>query len=255
MTFKDHFSGHAADYAAARPNYPEALFDWLAERCQRRELAWDAGCGNGQASIALARRFRRLHASDPSAAQISAAIGTAGIDYRVEPAEASSLPDASVDLITVAQAYHWFDQRRFGAEADRVLRPGGLLAVFNYARSRVDADVDRVFAELHDRTLAEDWPAERQHAIETFRALPFPFPEMTDLPRFELHCAWNLGQYLAYLRSWSASQRHLHRTGRDAVTDAAPQFAQAWGDGERVRDVRWPLMLRLGRKPDRVPGA
>ncbi|PKM03097.1 MAG: hypothetical protein CVV17_04835, partial [Gammaproteobacteria bacterium HGW-Gammaproteobacteria-7] len=94
-----------------------------------------------------------------------------------------------------------------------------------------------------------------EHAIETFRELPFPFPEISGLPALELRCEWNLSQYLAYLRSWSASQRHLHRTGRDAVADAAPQFAQAWGDGERVRDVRWPLMLRLGRKPDRVPGA
>lgn len=249
MTFKDHFSGHAAAYAMARPTYPEALFDWLAAQAPGRELAWDAGCGNGQASVALARRFRRVHASDPSAGQIAAATPDERISYRVEPAEACSLPDASVDLITVAQAYHWLDHGRFATEATRALRPGGVLAVFNYARSSVDAGVDRIFAELHDRILAVDWPPERQHAVEGFRALPFPFPERHELPGFELRCDWMLDHYLAYLRSWSASQRHQRRTGRDAVADIAPTMTAAWGDPGQIRSVHWPLMLRVGWRP------
>ena len=53
MTFHDHFSGHATTYREARPSYPEALFDWLATQTPARDLVWDAGCGNGQASVAL----------------------------------------------------------------------------------------------------------------------------------------------------------------------------------------------------------
>ena len=250
VTFKDHFSGHAGDYATARPTYPAALFDWLVARCPDRELAWDAGCGNGQASLALARRFRRVHASDPSAEQIANARSDRRVSYRVEPAEACSLPDASAALITVAQAYHWIDHARFAAEARRVLVPAGLLAVFNYARSQVDGGtVDRIFGDLHDRTLAADWPPERQHAIAEFRALPFPFTELGAVPDFELRCDWTLAQYLAYLRSWSASRRHLARTGRDPVAAIAPAMAAAWGDPDTPRPVRWPLMLRVGRRP------
>src|SRR5687768_5001801 len=112
MGFKDHFSGHAAAYAQARPTYPPALFDWLAAACPRRDLAWDAGGGNGQASLALADRFAHVHASDPSTTQIDAAPTHPRIAWRVEPAEACSLGDGTADLVTVAQAYHWFDHAR-----------------------------------------------------------------------------------------------------------------------------------------------
>lgn len=249
MAFKDHFSGHAGGYAEARPTYPEALFDWLAAHCVRHELAWDAGCGNGQASLALAHRFRRVHASDPSSPQIAAAPADARIAWRVEPAEHCSLPDASADLVTVAQAYHWFDHARFCAEVRRVLRPEGLVALWTYGLSRVDAAVDAVFAQLYDGALGEHWPPERRHVENGYRELPFPFVEL-DAPRFEMRLDWTLPQYLAYLRSWSASQRHLKATGRDAVGEAAGAMARAWGDPDTARTVTWPLSLRVGRRGD-----
>src|SRR3546814_7576768 len=122
--FHDHFSGHAAHYASARPRYPDALFAWLAQHCEAREQAWDAGCGNGQASIALAAHFAQVFASDPSSQQIEQAAVHPRVRYAVEPAEHCSLADASVDLISVAQAYHWFDQARFCDEVRRVARSG-----------------------------------------------------------------------------------------------------------------------------------
>src|SRR5690348_5604379 len=110
--FKDHFSAHASAYASARPHYPAALFDWLARQCATRALVWDAGCGNGQASQALAAHFEQVYASDPSAEQIAAAEPLANIRYVVEPAEQCGLDDATADLVTVAQAMHWFDVPR-----------------------------------------------------------------------------------------------------------------------------------------------
>jgi SAM-dependent methyltransferase len=246
MTFKDHFSGHAGDYAAARPTYPDALFDWLAAQCPRHELAWDAGCGNGQASLALAHRFRRVHASDPSAAQIAAAPSDARIAWRVEPAEVCSLPDASADLVTVAQAYHWFEHARFCAEARRVLRPDGVVALWTYGLSQVEPAVDAVFARLYDDVLGAYWPPERRHVENGYRELPFPFAEIA-APPFAMQQAWTLAQYLHYLRSWSASQRHRQATGTDAVAGIADAMAAAWGDPAQPREVRWPLSLRVGR--------
>ena len=128
MAFKDHFSGHAAAYAQARPTYPRELFQWLADQCLHHDLAWDVGCGNGQASLALAHHFERVHASDPSAEQIAAAPQDPRIHWRVEPAEHCSLHNHTVDLVTVAQAYHWFDAHRFCSEAQRVMRPGAVIA-------------------------------------------------------------------------------------------------------------------------------
>ncbi len=244
--FKDHFSGHAAHYSAARPGYPEALFDWLVTITDPLQLAWDVGCGNGQAATALAERLVAVQATDPSAAQIAAAHAHPGVRYLIEPAEQSSLPDASVDLITVAQALHWFEHPSFFAEARRVLRPGGVIAAWSYGLCRVSARVDRVFAHLYDDVLGPYWPPERRMVENGYRELEFPFEEIK-APGLAMHCEWTLPQYLAYLATWSASQRHLKATGVDAVQQEAESFAKAWGDPSRIRAVRWPLGMRVGR--------
>ena len=120
MTFKDHFSGHASLYAQARPHYPDALFDWIAQAAPSRECAWDVGCGNGQASVALAQRFERVVATDPSAQQIGNAEPHPRVEYRVEPGERTAIPARSMDAITVAQALHWFDHDAFFAPGDSI---------------------------------------------------------------------------------------------------------------------------------------
>ena len=79
-----------------------------------------------------------------------------------------------------------------------------------------------------------------------YRTLPFPF-EPIETPPLQLRCDWTLPQYLAYLRSWSASQRYLKATGRDAVAEVSEAMAQAWGDPETVRTVTWPMAMRAGR--------
>lgn len=246
MTFADHFSGHASDYASARPHYPDALFDWLASLCPGRQLAWDVGCGNGQASVSLALHFARVHASDPSATQIAQASPQPRVHYAVEPAEVSSLLDTSVDLISVAQAFHWFDHPRFFSEVRRVARPGALIAVYSYERCGVSSAVDAVFSRLYLDVLKAYWPAERRHVESGYRSLPFPFIERETVPVFELCCNWTLPQYLAYLRSWSACRRYINARGSDPIEPLIPAFRVAWGTPETVRAVRWPLNMRVG---------
>lgn len=245
-SFKDHFSGHAAHYAAARPGYPADLFDWLTSITEPLQLAWDVGCGNGQAATALGERLIAVQATDPSAEQIAAARVHPGVRYLVEPAESSSLPDDSVDLITIAQALHWFDHPRFFAEAQRVLRPGGVIAAWCYGLCGVTARVDRVFAHLYEDVLGPYWPPERRLVESGYRELDFPFEEIRP-PLLEMRCDWTLPQYLAYLSSWSASQRYLKATDMDAVAQLADRFAEAWGEPSRLRAVRWPLGMRAGR--------
>ena len=245
MSFSDHFSGHAAAYAQARPTYPPALFAWLTAQVPRRALAWDAGCGNGQAAVALATHFERVVATDPSATQIASAAVHPAIDYRVEPAETPSLIDASVDLVTVAQALHWFDQDRFHASVRRVLRDDGAIAVWSYGLTMVDAAVDAVFMQLYEDVLGPYWPDERRHVESGYRTLPFPYREI-EAPAFEMTLPWPLARYLDYLRTWSAAQRYTKETGRDAVAELTPEFEKAWGEAEAVREVRWPLSIRMG---------
>lgn len=244
--FKDHFSGHAATYREARPTYPPALFAWLAGLAPDRELAWDCGCGNGQATLALAAHFAHVTGTDPSANQIAKAESAPNVDYRVEPAEQCSLGAGSVSLVTVAQALHWLDHARFYAEVRRVLKPGGVIAAWAYSDCNTgDAAIDRIKDRLYVDLTGPYWPPERAHVDAGYRTLPFPFVEIVS-PPLPMTARWNVEQLLAYFRSWSAAQRYLKARGEDPVASIEPDLRAAWGDGARERDVRWQFHVRTG---------
>jgi SAM-dependent methyltransferase len=246
--FKDHFSGHAAIYREARPTYPPQLFAWLAQQAPECQLAWDCGCGNGQATVALAEHFTRVVGSDPSANQIAGAAPRANVEYRVEPAERSSLADASASLVSVAQALHWFDFDRFYAEVRRVLKPGGILAAWTYADCRTgDAAIDAIKNRLYVDLTGPYWPPERAYVDAGYRTLPFPFVEIV-VPEFPMLAHWDVEHLLAYLRTWSASQRYLKAKGEDPVSLIEADLRAAWGDPALVREVRWQFYVRAGRR-------
>lgn len=243
--FKDYFSGHASDYAAARPGYPPELATYLAGAAPGRALALDCGCGSGQLSVLLAEHFDAVVATDASAQQIAHAKPHPRVRYTVAPAEASGLPDASADLVVAAQAAHWFDMAAFNAEARRVLRPGGVVALVAYGLLHVDADVDGVVHPFYAGPLAPHWPPDRRHVDEAYRNLPFPFAEGA-APAFEIRLDWSLPGMLGYLRTWSAVKRLAQAGGSALYRAFEDDLAQAWGPGERVRTVRFPLALRIG---------
>lgn len=244
--FKDHFSGHAADYASFRPGYPPELFDFVAALPHRQGTAWDCGTGNGQAAVGLAERFGRVVATDPSARQIEQAEPHPRIEYRVAPGESSGLPDTSVDLVTVAQAFHWFDFDRFFAEVRRVLAPGGAVALWSYNLARVTPEVDAWTDELARGTVGPHWPPERRWVDEEYRTIPFPFPEV-EAPVFYLREEWSLERYLLYIRTWSAFQRYQKATGQDPIEESRARIEAAWGDPQQARTISWPTYMRASR--------
>ena len=247
MTFKDHFSGHAEDYAAARPDYPDSLFAYLASLCAERELVWDCATGNGQAAAGLARYFKRVLATDASAAQIAAARPAAGIEYRVAPAEQAGIAHNSLDLVTVAQALHWFNMPEFFACCEQALRPAGVLAVWSYGPCTIDAEVDAIVGQLYGDTLGEYWPPERRMVEQRYASVEFPLTAVTGVPDFALTLNWTVGQLLAYLRSWSATQRYIAEQSSDPVAGIEGSLHQAWG-GALEKAVQWPLTLIVRRK-------
>lgn len=248
MEFKDHFSGHAADYAAYRPGYPPELFDFVATLPEKRRLAWDCATGNGQAAVGLAPHFERVIATDASAQQISHAQPHSNVEYRVAPAEQSGLEDGSIDLVTVAQGLHWFDFDRFYEEARRVLAPGGAIAVWTYNLARVSPEVDEVIDRLAYRIAVSYWPPERRWVDEEYRTIPFPFEEV-ETPRFEYEAQMDLQRLVLYMRTWSACQRYLKETGKDPIETVREDLAAAWGNPEEARRVHWPVFLRAGACP------
>lgn len=243
--FSDHFSTQSVDYGRFRPHYPGVLFDWLASRCARHELAWDCGTGNGQAALALASRFSRVVATDVSHAQLLQARRAANIHYWLAAAESSALADNSVDLITVAQAAHWFDQARFQDEVTRVARPGALIAIWTYGFLAVSPQVDEVTGHFYRNVVGPYWPPERVHVESGYRSLPFPFEELA-APQFQLHAEWRLDQLLGYLSTWSASERYKADRGHSPLAQWQQTFSAAWGTSS-VRRVSWPLHMRVGR--------
>lgn len=246
MTFKDHFSGHADDYAKFRPSYPPELFAWLAALAPARELAWDAGTGSGQAAVGLAAHFARVVATDPSAEQIRHAEPHPRVTYKVEPAEACTLAPRSADLITVAQALHWFDPARFHSEVRRVLRPDGAIAAWCYGLHRIAPDIDARVADFYENIVGPYWPAERRYIDERYATLAFPFTEIR-APEFALHATWDLADYLGYLGTWSAVRRYRTAHGEDPLAPLAERLARLWSPAGEAREVRWPVYFRVGR--------
>jgi len=245
--FKDHFSSHASDYSRYRPGaYPAALFKALAALAPDLDCVWDCATGNGQAALGLAAHFMQVEATDASAKQIAAATPHPKIHYNVAPAETSGLPDASVSLVTVAQALHWFDLPKFYAEVRRVAKPQALLACTCYMRCSVDAGVDEVTEKLYNGILGDAyWPPERKHVERGYADLPFPFPGV-ELPRFQMEVRWTLEGYVGYLRSWSATQNYIKRNGADPLELVGDELLRSWGDPVVAREVRWPLTTLVG---------
>lgn len=245
MTFADHFSSIAARYAAFRPLYPSALVDVLADRAPAGD-AWDVGCGSGQLSVALASRFSRVVATDPSQAQLDAAAPHPRVEYRCAPAEDSGLPDASMALVVAAQAAHWFDWPRFVAEAGRVARPGALVALVCYGNVTVEGAVGESLARFHREVAGPYWPPERAYVESGYRDLVLPWPEIT-APPLAMTATWTRDELVGYVTTWSATVRLVAAEGPGPVEQFAAELAQRWPDGE-PRTLRWPLVLRLARR-------
>jgi Methyltransferase domain len=244
--FGDAFSDAAEMYARTRPAYPEALFGELAALAPARRCAWDCGTGNGQAAVGLAGHFEQVEASDPSAEQIAHALPHPHVRYRVATAEQSGLAAGSVDVISVAQALHWFDLERFHAEVRRVGRAGAIIAVYGYSWFYISPEIDEISDRQLLRPVEPYWPPNNRLLWDGYSTIAFPYAEIRP-PRLALHLGWTLGQLLDYYRTWSAPRRRIAREGDGFLIEARNALAAAWGDPQRARHVVMPLSVRIGR--------
>ncbi len=243
--FKDYFSKQSAAYALYRPDYPEELIDFILSQTKQKQVAWDCATGTGQVAQSLAARFGHVFASDASAAQIQKASRDPHISYRVATAENSGLDDHSVDLITVAQAIHWFDHTRFYEEVKRVARPGAFLAIWGYGLLRINKRVDPILDELYYQVLGQTyWPPERKHIDEAYAQLPFPF-QRVKVPHFRLQKIWDLEELSGYIHTWSASQRYQEASQESPLKPIGQSLLSAWGDPKEKKIIHWPILERM----------
>lgn len=246
MAFKDHFSTQASAYRDFRPQYPDALFSYLATQTSTHQVAWDCGCGNGQAAVSLAKHFEHVIATDASAKQIEQQIPHNRVEYRVVPAEQSELDDQSIDLVTVALALHWFDHARFYTEVQRVLKPGGILAVWCNQLLRGEAAINELIDDYYQNIVGPYWPAERRSVENGYRDLDFPFEEI-EPPAFEMVTHWDRNQLMGYLGSWSASQYYQKQNHNNPLHLIDAAMKNIWPEANEIKIFTWPINLRLGR--------
>jgi SAM-dependent methyltransferase len=241
--FKDLFSVQAKDYAKYRPNYPTQLFDYLNTLSQKKNLAWDVGTGNGQAAFELAKFFDQVIATDPSEKQIQEAAQKDNITYKVEKAESPTILDHSVNLITVAQAFHWFDHATFAKTCERVGAPGCFLAVWCYANPSINPEVDEALFHLYEGILGPYWEKERRLVEEGYVSIKMPFDGITP-PEVKLEILWSLDQFLGYLKTWSALQTYLKTQDPKVIEEAFNRIRATWTPGKAL-PVSWRLGMRV----------
>jgi ubiquinone/menaquinone biosynthesis C-methylase UbiE len=244
MSFQDHFSHQSEYYLKGRPHYPDELFDFLAKISPARETCWDCGTGNGQAAISLAKYFKKIIATDPSASQIQNGIAKNNIEYRVATAESSGLPDNFVDLVTAATAAHWFEHDKFYAEAKRVGKPEAVIAVWAYSEPVISTEIDEIMLWFMYDYLGDYWPDGRWYVRNKYETLPFPFRAMKT-PEFFCITNWNKEQYLDYVRSWSSYSRYIAKHPDDPIDILLGRIKSLWNN--EVKHITWKLHLKCAK--------
>lgn len=241
---KDNFSKQAKHYAQFRPDYPIALYDFLLPLVQEKGCAWDAGTGNGQVAAVLANYFDKVIATDISEKQLTYAIQKPNIVYKVENAASADFAAQSLDLITVAQAIHWFDFEAFYQVVKKALKPTGILAVMGYALIEVENQaIHSIIKRFYTEILGGYWDAERHYIDMHYETIPFPFIQL-ETPHFYSQYKWSFEQMIGFLSTWSAVQHYIQKNKENPIDIIFGALKAAWKD--ELESVRFPILCRVG---------
>ena len=240
------FDAGGSAYAAHRPDYPPALTDFLVQACSSHALAVDVGCGTGQLTRLLAPHFDAVLGLDSSADQLRNATPAASVSYQLASAELLPVAAGSTNLITVAQAAHWFDLPSFYTQARRVAAPGAVIALISYATPQLEPDLQQRFARFYADDLGAYWPAERRQVDSGYADLDFPFEEF-DYPPLAIERNWTLADTLGYFGTWSAVRRAREAGQQSMLQNYAGELTAQWGDPQQRRAIVWPINMRIGR--------
>ncbi len=247
-SFKDSFSKQSDIYVKYRPHYPVELYEFLSTLTPQHKLAWDCGSGNGQAAIGVAAFYDQVIATDPSKQQIKNAMPHEKVIYKVETAEQSSLENDSVDLITIANAVHWFDHDLFYKEVNRVLKKDGIIAAWCYGVPFISPEIDMLVKQYHDNVLGDYWQEPNRLVEKEYTTLPFPFEEM-ESPPFFAEKKMSLKDFIGFLNTWSATQRYIETNHSNPTEILQAHLLPLWGNLETEMKLYWKIVLKIGRVP------
>ena len=242
---KDNFSTQSADYAKFRPFYPQELVDYLVSVTENHGSCWDCGTGNGQLALKLAEHFDQVYATDISEKQLINATHQPNIEYSKQPAEWTNFSEHQFDLITVAQAAHWFDHERFNQEVRRVLRPNGIIALIGYGLVQIKGRIGEIIKEFYWNVTHPYWDPERDHIEAAYQTIPFPYDEFPDVPLFEMKKELMLDELVGYISTWSAVQHFIKKNGYTPTERLFENLKVVWNG--KALTVDFPIFTRIGR--------
>ena len=245
MKISSLFEDKSDLYAAARPMYPDVLFEYAASLVDMHQTAWDCACGNGQAAVDLARYFDHVEATDISQNQIANGFADKKIRYSVQPAETTTFQDNQFDLVNVALALHWFDLDKFWREVHRVLKPNGVFIAYTYAWFQVTQEIDEAIDKYIRSVIAPYWAPNNKLCWDNYQTIEFPF-EKLDTPAFELKMKWNFEQYMNYMHTWSATRRCMDALGTTFFEQAKQAVLKVWGGPADKKLIKSPLTVIAG---------
>ncbi len=246
MSWKDNFSRQADIYAKYRPKYPQYLYDFLMTLVKNNHVAWDCATGNGQVATSLAAFFDKVIATDASLSQLAYAKPLPNVEYRVAKAESSGFKSNSVDLITVAQAIHWFDFEKFFSEVRRKAHNDTVIAVWGYGLLKISANLDEILQDLYANVLGDYWDRERKHLDNAYQTIPFPFKTIPT-PRFSMQLEWNLADLMGYLNTWSSVQKFIVAENYSPLEKVEADLKKSWGDRNVPKKIDWDIYLKVGK--------
>lgn len=241
---KDNFSEQSNLYKAFRPTYPAEMYNFILELVPDRKCAWDCGTGNGQVATELAKHFKQVHATDISRQQLDQAPDHPNIEYSVQKAEEPAFPDNYFNLITVAQAIHWFDLDPFYKEVNRTIKKRGVLTVMGYGLAETFPEADNIISRLFHEITGPYWDEERRYLDEKYETLPFPFREI-ESPEFSSYFEWDFEHLYGYLKTWSAVNHYENQTDHSPLDLIYDELKSCWKN--KIRTVHFPIFTRIAR--------
>ncbi|XP_037542250.1 putative methyltransferase DDB_G0268948 [Nematolebias whitei] len=261
---------HASIYQQYRFTPPAELKNVIIQyldtkKGQPHELAVDLGCGTGQFTRLLAPHFKEVVGMDVSENQVDEARtvpGDPNVTYRQGTAEDLPFEDGTVDLLTAASAAHWFDKSKFLPEANRVLKPGGCIALLGFSDTNVRFNykdcgdgITQIYQEVKQvlQPYTSNPVAVSEGKLQDlFSAIPYP--EKRRMDNFPVKTLLSVRNLVGFIRTWSMFQTYEEKDpqgAEDLLANIQKRILDVMGvtspDTEVERD--WAYFCVLASKP------
>jgi SAM-dependent methyltransferase len=234
------FGRAVGDYERGRPSYPLEAVDWMLAQAGHPHDVVDVGAGTGRFTASLVAHGLAVTAVEPDPVMLARlAVNHPSVAAFAGTAERLPLDDASADLITFAQSWHWVDVAAASSEAARVLRPGGALAlVWNIRDPEVDW-VERL-GEVMGSSKAEQYNSHEPTVAPPLALAEFAeFRWQTPLTRDELYA---LVTSRSYVIAMDDADRDALLADIDALLDGHPDLA-----GRETFDMPYRTRVTIAR--------